>query len=176
LSGSTLRIRAFQETDATRVRELFILINRALAPTSMKAALEEYIARALVEELDRIAAYYREKDGGFWVGLEEDRLVGTFGLERVSSDAMELRRMYVDPGSRRRGIGSQMLRYAENQALQRSCTKLVLSTADFQTDAIRLYERACFEMTSAQVAVSGSHKTLGSGVRRLHYEKRLAPA
>ena len=57
--------------------------------------------RALAEEIDRITAYYGQRDGGFWVAIESDKLVGTFGLERASIEAMELRRMYVDPGARR---------------------------------------------------------------------------
>jgi hypothetical protein len=56
----------------------------------------------LAEEIDRIAAYYREHGGGFWVAIRGDRLVGTFGLERALPDAMELRRMYVDAATRDR--------------------------------------------------------------------------
>jgi hypothetical protein len=54
---------------------------------------EDYITRALAEEINRIAAYYGEKRGGFWVAIEDNKLVGTFGLERASPDAMELRRI-----------------------------------------------------------------------------------
>jgi GNAT superfamily N-acetyltransferase len=69
----------------------------------------------LAEEIDRIAAYYREHDGGFWVAIRSNRLVGTFGLERASPDAIELRRMYVDAAARRKGIGRRMLQYAEDE-------------------------------------------------------------
>lgn len=100
-------------------------------------------------------------------------LRGTFGLERTGDDAMELRRMYVDPAARRKGIATQMLRQAEAQCLQRGCAKLVLSTAEFQMDAIRLYERAGFRKVREETAASGSHKSVGAGVRRLHFEKRL---
>jgi MFS family permease len=54
--------------------------------------------------------YFGERKGGFWVAIENDKLVGTFGLERASPDAMELRRMYVDPGARRRWRGCTWVR------------------------------------------------------------------
>jgi len=93
----SVRIRPFAAADAREVRELFIAVNRLLAPPDRREALEAYIARALAEEIDRITDYYAEHDGGFWVAIAEDRVVGIFGLERASPEAMELRRMYVTP-------------------------------------------------------------------------------
>jgi len=96
-------IRPFAEHDATQVRELLITVNRLLSPPHLRDAFEAYIERALREEIDRIPACYSERDGGFWVAIAGDKVVGTFGLERASDDAMELRRRYVDPSARRRG-------------------------------------------------------------------------
>src|SRR5260370_40301685 len=110
MSGA-ITICPFTEDDAPRVRDLFITVNRLLSPPSLRAAFEAYIERALAEEIDQISVYYGQRDGGFWVAIQDDNLVGTFGLERASQDAMELRRMYVDPAARRRGIARQMLRF-----------------------------------------------------------------
>jgi len=112
--GAEVTIRVFAEQDAAQVRELFITVNRLLSPPDLRDAFETYIDRALVEEIDRIPAYYGERDGGFWVAVSGDKVVGTFGLERASDDAMELRRMYVHPSARRQGIARQMLQFAEN--------------------------------------------------------------
>jgi GNAT superfamily N-acetyltransferase len=166
----SLVIRAFEQGDAPRVRELFVLVNRLLAPAAMKAQFEHYIERALREEIDRIADYYR--DGGFWVAEEGGRVVGSFGLEPAGTEAMELRRMYVDPSVRRSGIGSKMLRFAEEEARRRKCTRLVLSTSTLQSEAIALYEKAGFRRTRIEHAEPASHKTVG-GLARLHFEKRL---
>jgi hypothetical protein len=40
--------------------------------------------------MDRVAAYYSERGGGFWVALGEEKVVGMFGLEPAAADAMEL--------------------------------------------------------------------------------------
>ena len=127
--SAEITIRPCTEDDAPEVRKLFITVNRLLSPPDLRDAFEAYIERALAEEIDRITAYYGERKGGFWVAIESDKLVGTFGLERASPDAMELRRMYVDPGARRRGIARQMLRFAEDECRQRLWTRLLAAGA-----------------------------------------------
>ena len=166
----SLVIRAFEQGDAPRVRELFIAVNRLLAPPDMQAEFERYTERALREEIDRIADYYRE--GGFWVALEGDALVGTFGLEPAAARAMELRRMYVSSLARRRGVGRAMLRYAEEEVSRRGCEKLTLSTAQIQKEAIALYKRAGYRLIREEPAEPASHKTAG-GLTRLYFEKLL---
>ena len=81
-----LEIRAFAPGDAAGVRDLFIRVNRLLAPPEMKGVFEAYIAGALKDEIDKIADYYRERDGGFWVAADGGKIVGTFGVE-ASGDA-----------------------------------------------------------------------------------------
>jgi GNAT superfamily N-acetyltransferase len=118
---SAVTIRPFQDKhDASQVRELFMIVNRLLSPPNMREAFEAYIARSLSEEMDRTTAYYRERGGGFWVALREEKVVGMFGLEPAAPDAMELRRMYVDPPARRGGIARLMLREA---VAEQACNK-----------------------------------------------------
>jgi putative acetyltransferase len=166
-------MRAFEEADAPRVRELFIVVNRLLAPPDMHDAFEAYIARSLAEEIDRIIAYYSERDGGFWVALREGRIVGMFGLERAGPDAMELRRMYVDPAARRGGIARSMLQFAEDECRRRNVPRLELSTSELQPAALELYKRAGYRLQGEIIAEQASNKTLGGGIRRYHLDKVL---
>jgi putative acetyltransferase len=168
-----ITIRPFSQHDATQVRALFIAVNRLLSPPDLRDAFEAYIERALVEEMDRIPAYYGERDGGFWVAAEGDKVVGTFGLERASDDAMELRRMYVDPSARRQGIARRMLQFAEDECRRRRVKRLVLSTAQIQHAAIALYKNAGFRLVRQETAEAVSNKTVGSGIRRYYFEKDL---
>jgi hypothetical protein len=94
--SAELTIRPFTEQDSIQVRELFVAVNRLFSPPDRRAAFEAYIERSLSEEIDRISDYYSDRNGGFWVAVRSDKVIGFFGLERVSGDAMELRRMYVD--------------------------------------------------------------------------------
>jgi GNAT superfamily N-acetyltransferase len=171
--GEEVTIRPFTERDAAQVRELFITVNRLLSPPHLREAFEAYIERALVEEIDRIPAYYSERDGGFWVAVKRDKVVGTFGLERASDDAMELRRMYVDPLARRRGIGRQMLQSAEDECRRRNVSRLALSTAEMQQAALALYRNAGYRLVHEETVEALSNKTVGSGIRRSYLEKIL---
>jgi GNAT superfamily N-acetyltransferase len=171
--GTELEIRPFQDGDGAQVRELFIATNRLLSPPNLRDAFDAYIARALTEEIDRIAAYYREHDGGFWVAIQNDVVIGTFGLERAAPDAMELRRMYVDVSARRTGIGRRMLQYAEDECRHRRVARLELSTADIQTAALALYRNAGYQLLREEVAEIGSNKTVGSDLRQFYFQKIL---
>ena len=174
MSSAALEIRPFRDADGTRVRELFIEVNRLLSPAELRDAFEAYIERALADEIDRIEAYYAEHGGAFWVVTLRGGLVGMFGLERASDDAMELRRMYVDPSARRLGIGRRMLLYAEAECRRRGFKRLELSTAEIQTEAIALYRSCGYRLTRKELAEHGSNKTVGSGMRRLYFEKTLS--
>ena len=75
-------------------------------PEDMKDAFSEiYIARSLTEEIDReLPNTIRKRKGGFWVAVDGQKIVGMFGLEPSGEGAMELRRMYLHPDFRRRGL------------------------------------------------------------------------
>jgi len=170
---SEVAIRPFADDDAPQVRELFIVINRLLSPPDLRDAFEAYIERALAEEIDRITAYYGQRHGGFWVAIQKDKVVGTFGLERSSPDSMELRRMYVDPGVRRRGIARQMLRFAEDECRRRKIFRLELSTSEVQEAALSFYRNSGYRLMREDLAQIGSNKTVGAGLRRFYFEKCL---
>ena len=59
---------------------------------------------------------YIEKGDSFFLALDaDDRVVGCVGFSRVGdTDAAFLHRLFVKPGLKRRGIGSALLRTAED--------------------------------------------------------------
>jgi putative acetyltransferase len=86
---------------------------------------------------------------------------------------MELRRMYVAPGLRRRGIARKMLAFAEDECRRRNRRQLQLSTSELQKDALALYRNAGYESVCEEIADAASNKTVGGGIRRYHFTKRL---
>jgi putative acetyltransferase len=172
-SSAALLIVPFAEHHAAAVRALFVSTNRLMAPPGMGEAFEAYIARSLADEIGRIADYYGDHDGGFWVALRDGVVVGMFGLERVSAEAMELRRMYVDPAARRGGIARAMLRHAEAECRKLGARRLELSTSEIQPAALALYREAGYRLVREAIAEQISHKTVGSGIRRYYFEKSV---
>jgi GNAT superfamily N-acetyltransferase len=169
----SVTITPFGEPHAAQVRDLFVTVNRLLAPPQLRAVFESYVAQSLADEMDRVAAYYSEHGGGFWVALRTAKVVGMFGLERASPGALELRRMYVDPTARRGGIAALMLRFAEDECRRRGMQKIELSTSELQPAAIALYRQAGYRLLREAVAADASHKTIGGGVRRFYFEKSV---
>ncbi|WP_211875823.1 GNAT family N-acetyltransferase [Plastoroseomonas arctica] len=168
-----MAIRSFEERDANAVRELFITVNRLLAPPDMRDAFETYIDQSLVEEMDRVAAYYAEHGGAFWVAERAGAIIGMFGLEPHDDHFLELRRMYVSPTERRTGIASAMLEFAEDECRRRGFSRMELSTSELQPAAVALYRRAEYALTREVVADQASNKTIGGGIRRFHFAKVL---
>ena len=166
-----IAIRPYADSDARPVRELFVTVNRMLSPPDMREAFERYIDLSLVEEIDRISEYYRERGGAFWVATRDGDIVGMFGLEPCHENSYELRRMYVSPEARRLGIASQMLQFAEDECKRRGGLRMELSTSELQPAAVALYRSAGYRLVREVVADRASNKTIGGGIRRFHFEK-----
>ena len=125
--------------------------------------------RSVIDEVGRIAAYYREHNGGFWLAVERDRLCGMFGPEAAPADgddAIELRRMYVGPDARCRGLARRMLRHAADEARSLGASRMVLSTFEVQEAAIALYAVEGFAVVKTVEAHAATNKSFG-GMRRL---------
>jgi len=167
-------LRPFSPPDYGAVRELFIRVNRELAPQRLRDAFEKYIEISLAEEIDRITDYYDQtRQRSFWVAYEGERLLGFFGLEPANDRDIELRRMYVDPSFRRRGVARRMLTLAENIAKRQGFEAIVLSTSEIQRAALSLYCNSDYVLVREESAVSTSNKTVGGGIRRFHFRKQL---
>jgi putative acetyltransferase len=167
-------IRPYRDSDRAAVLSLFTEVNRALAPPDRAAAFDAYIERSIREELGRIPDYYAGPRAGFWVCFGGATLAGMFGLEPAGDDAVELRRMYVAPAWRRRGLARAMLAHAEQAARDAGCRRMVLSTSELQQAALGLYRASGYRQTHEEIAEAASNKTVGGGLRRFAFEKVLA--
>jgi GNAT superfamily N-acetyltransferase len=67
--------------------------------------------------------------------------VGCVGLQPISPGLGEIKRMYVEPASRGRGLSRLLLAEVESLALVQGLTNLRLETGTLQHEAIGLYTR-----------------------------------
>lgn len=83
--------------------------------------------------------------GVFVVAEVRGTVVGCAGLRRHSSEEVELKRMYVRAGYRRRGLARALLARLEDRARTLGFTRLVLETGTAQPEAMALYESAGYQ-------------------------------
>ena len=93
----------------------------------------------------REAAMFVGPDGVFLVVREEGRAIGCGGVCRFDETRAELKRMYVVPGARGRGLGRVLLVELEAEARRLGYAGIVLETGDKQPEALGLYASAGYE-------------------------------
>lgn len=75
------------------------------------------------------------------VYYENDIAVGCGAFREKESDAVEIKRMYVKPEYRKRGIAAAVLKELENWAAELNYTYTILETGKKQPEAIALYQK-----------------------------------
>lgn len=121
-----LEVRPYDDPDVTRM---------------VAAVQAEYVAMyggpdAAAVDPDEFVA----PAGALYVGSLDGVAVAMAGWRRLAADVAELKRMYVDPRVRGRGLSRVMLEVIERGAAEAGIRELVLNTGPVQRAAIALYE------------------------------------
>jgi putative acetyltransferase len=82
--------------------------------------------------------------GTFVIARLDRRAVGCGALRRLDDTSAEVKRMYVEPELRGRGIAKKILDHIEAAARVMGVRRLVLETGIYQAEAIGLYRRVGF--------------------------------
>lgn len=93
-------------------------------------------------DLENPNAYYQH----LWLLRLNRAVVGSAALTPPDDRVTTLKRMYLQPEHRGRGLGRQLLSLAIATAGRDGCKQIRLDTSDHQYDAIRLYEGAGFSL------------------------------
>ena len=112
------------------------------------AALNKELSRTYPEEgachfrldADEVA----DGRGAFLIAWRTGKPIGCGAIRRIEERTGELKRMYVTPEERGRGIGRAILQALEGQARALGISRVVLETGIRQREALALYERAGF--------------------------------
>ena len=133
--GAAVWIRPYLGVDAAAVRSL---IERVLG--EFELALDP---RGVDADLDDVERSYRAGGGEFWVVEDATgRVVGTCGIwpDRVHLGRCELRKMYLSPELRGRGMGRQLMELALEHARAAGFRTIELETNHAMEAAIALYQ------------------------------------
>lgn len=116
--------------------------------------------KTLVKLLDADLAIRDGADHGFYsqfnkidkirhavVCYENGQPIGCGAIKAFSDEAMEVKRMYVSPEGRNKGIATRVLTELEAWAFEMGYPKCVLETGKRQPEAIALYEKNGYRRT-----------------------------
>ena len=101
------------------------------------------------EELQELKNVYAESFGGIILCKENDVYIGCAGIRKFDVETAELKRMWISPQERGKGIGGQILSAAITLAESKNYKAIVLDTLDHMMPAIKLYKEAGFKETAA---------------------------
>ena len=101
------------------------------------------------------------------LAYDENKPVGCGAIKEYGSATMEIKRMYVSPGSRNRGVGSLVLSALEQWSKELSFTRCILETGKRQPEAIRLYRKNGYDVIPNYGQYAGKENSVC-------FEKRIA--
>jgi GNAT superfamily N-acetyltransferase len=123
-------------------------------------------------ELGLIAAMFDPPNGAFLVARRGDAAglpLGGVGMRAIHPGVGQIRRLWVDPGSRGQGVARALTAGIEDTARELGLTDLRLGTGDRQPEAVALYESSGWE----RVLVGNDGRPVPS--RHIWFVKRLGP-
>jgi GNAT superfamily N-acetyltransferase len=82
--------------------------------------------------------------GAFFIAYVGAEAVGCGAVRLIDRSTAEIKRMYIEPQTRRFGLGGRMLAVLETEARRLGAARLVLETGDRYPDALNLYLEAGF--------------------------------
>jgi GNAT superfamily N-acetyltransferase len=130
-------IRDYRPADAGRVWALLELGLGAygIAPD----------ACATDRDLENVQAHYLDRGGRFRILVEDEETIGMYGLYRIDSAVVELRKMYLDTRHKGHGHGERLLDDALRIARAAGYRTMILQTNRVLVEAIGLYRKYGFE-------------------------------
>jgi ribosomal protein S18 acetylase RimI-like enzyme len=142
-----------------------ILVNEAQYLQTIRELFQEYLewgntklyeefsvkfdTSALVESSMQHLDWFMPRHGRVLLGYVDDQPMGIACLKALTDSIGEIKRMYVRPEARNRGLGRALLNQLLKEARQIGYERVRLDSARFMTEAHKLYRRAGFHEIEA---------------------------
>lgn len=128
--------------------------DRQVVQDLIASVLAEYRLTCEPEGADidvwEVEKYYLNNDGEFWVVEQHQNLVGTAAYYPINrgTNAVEIRKMYLQPQVRGLGLGKYLLTQLEQEIHRRGFQEIWIETATVLREAVKLYEHHGYEPTT----------------------------
>ena len=121
--------------------------DRLVAAEIIKVALQEYglpwQPASADQDVIEVESAYLAIGGEFWVVEQDSAIVGTAAYQPIARghNAVEIRKMYLLPEVRGKGLGKYLLFQLEKAIAIKDYQEIWIETASILREAVKLYER-----------------------------------
>ena len=147
-------------SETAEVRDAGISLRQPQSPADWlkaRALIEQYAAalghdlsfQNIDHELAHLDQEYSAPDGAFLLACEQEAILGCVGVRRFGAGDGEIKRLYVVPAARGRGIGLMLARAIVAEARRLGYARLLLDTLSFMQEAQSLYASLGFRRIEA---------------------------
>ncbi|MCI5074755.1 GNAT family N-acetyltransferase [Oricola sp.] len=136
------------EDEVEAVRDLcrdFVSWQLEAFPEKRETILAYFDPVSFEEALAELPAIHARPGGAILLATEDAQPLGCISYKPLESGAAEVKRLFVSPSARGKGVGGALVEAMIGEARADGYRELRLDTADFLTDACRLYHRHGFE-------------------------------
>ena len=152
----------FEASHATAVLDVIGAVFREYAMTFDPSGFDT--------DLTDIRRSYLERGGRFWVLVDDDRVVGTVAVVPTGRVACEIKRLYLLPGYRGRGLGRALMEQPLGWAAASGYRHIVAWSDARLTTAHGVYERMGFGRFGERTVEDADRS------REYGFRKELAPS
>jgi ribosomal protein S18 acetylase RimI-like enzyme len=133
--------RAVSEIDISNIRTLFTEYASSLG---FDLSFQDF-----EKELAELPGEYSQPNGCLLLALEGDRVAGCVGIRKLAQGVSEMKRLYVRPAFRGKGIGKLLAAFIIREAGKIGYKKMRLDTVPSMKEAIALYRSLGFKEIQA---------------------------
>lgn len=112
----------------------------------LSALFDEYLVDIDGDERDFFAFYNNVVLENVLVIYENEEAVGCGGFKKYDDTTAEIKRMFVHPNHRNKGIARMILTELENWASEKGFTSYILETSPKLTSAVSLYQKTGYHL------------------------------
>jgi len=142
--GSAATIELAQPRSPGDWLEARRLVEEYAASLNLDLAFQNF-----AHEKENLASEYSAPTGAFLIATEHGAALGCAALRRFADGDGEIKRLYVVPAARGRGIGALLARRIVTEARRLGYARLLLDTLPAMREAQALYQSLGFKPTAA---------------------------
>ncbi|MFW6196352.1 MAG: GNAT family N-acetyltransferase [Thermoplasmatota archaeon] len=129
-------VESYDEQDISEIRDIFIEYRKDLG---LDLSFQEF-----QDELEELPGEYSPPEGSILMA-KDDETVGCVALRKINEDTCEMKRLYVKPDYRGKGLGKKLALTIIDMAREKGYDKMKLDTLTTLKKANELYHSIGFE-------------------------------